>query len=487
MALGKLVLGLCGAAAMVGTALGDEITVKGPPLKKSTRFVTLSEDGGGQRGLIEAAINHYLNYHVGMPPQDCVDLVAGTSTGGLNGLLLALGVDTQEILDMYATRGREIFNRGWWKTIRSLGGCLDERYDRIGLDRIIQSYAGKTKLSEINSTRVVLTGVDFSDENKPVPIVFDSMKAKRSPVNDWYAADAAATTSAAPTFFEPVKIFNMRAHNNVAIGKDWYDDNGRVVLGLDGGVAPANNPAGIAIARATQEYPELKHYLVSIGTGEKSTENISYEGTTMAQAASKQYNKLRGANIGYWAVKLPSMMMDGASHIVEANMEAGLGTKSWRLQTDLQRASDAMDDYSPRQVNALISDAKATIRRFGGFEGDGSSALSNSSDTVSLDEVRFHAAEIMHRQHSAMGNIIELFKDRAPVDRNNLHIDTASSSSSSSTSSTDESTYTAQIDEDLKRALVGYNIGDDSDRDGEAVSVLYSPQESYSDDESTSS
>ena len=88
----------------------------------------LSIDGGGIRGIIPAVILNYiekgLQRQSGNPNAtlaDYFDLVAGTSTGGILACFYLLPAMTRghapllhfasEAIDMYATRGGEIFDR----------------------------------------------------------------------------------------------------------------------------------------------------------------------------------------------------------------------------------------------------------------------------------------------------------------------------------------------------------------------------------------
>ena len=73
--------------------------------------MVLSIDGGGIRGIIPAMVIHYLETQTGRPALELFDLVAGTSTGGIIGLGLALPSFThsqqprfsaKELADLYA-------------------------------------------------------------------------------------------------------------------------------------------------------------------------------------------------------------------------------------------------------------------------------------------------------------------------------------------------------------------------------------------------
>ena len=86
--------------------------------------VVLSIDGGGIRGIIPAMVIHYLEQQTNRPAMELFDLVAGTSTGGIIGLGLALPSPTHSnkprfsakaLADLYAQRGSAIFHRSFWR------------------------------------------------------------------------------------------------------------------------------------------------------------------------------------------------------------------------------------------------------------------------------------------------------------------------------------------------------------------------------------
>src|SRR5215469_6803659 len=69
----------------------------------------LSIDGGGIRGIVPAATLVELEQQVGKPIRECFDFMAGTSTGALIAAAAAAGVPAARILEIYTTRGDEIF------------------------------------------------------------------------------------------------------------------------------------------------------------------------------------------------------------------------------------------------------------------------------------------------------------------------------------------------------------------------------------------
>ena len=68
-------------------------------------------DGGGILGTFPAAFLAELEQHLDRPIGSYFDLIAGTSTGGIIGIALALGHSASEILNLYEKRGPEIFGQ----------------------------------------------------------------------------------------------------------------------------------------------------------------------------------------------------------------------------------------------------------------------------------------------------------------------------------------------------------------------------------------
>src|SRR5437763_1791113 len=73
------------------------------------RFQVLALDGGGVRGMFEAALLAALEIDLGMSVVDCFDLVVGTSTGGILALGLGARIAPSRILDFYVEHHRRIF------------------------------------------------------------------------------------------------------------------------------------------------------------------------------------------------------------------------------------------------------------------------------------------------------------------------------------------------------------------------------------------
>ncbi len=76
-------------------------------------------------------------------------MMAGTSTGGiLSCAYLCPDPDTpgrakfsaQEALDLYMTKGTDIFSRSLWQKLKSAGGLVDEKHSEGELEKYFLEY-----------------------------------------------------------------------------------------------------------------------------------------------------------------------------------------------------------------------------------------------------------------------------------------------------------------------------------------------------------
>jgi uncharacterized protein len=103
-------------------------------------------DGGGVRGIFEAALLAGLEEDTGRSIIDRFDLVVGTSTGGIIALALGAGLSPREILEFYVSEKDVIFpNRFRWRTLRHL---LFAKYKPGPLQAALQCVFGETLLGE---------------------------------------------------------------------------------------------------------------------------------------------------------------------------------------------------------------------------------------------------------------------------------------------------------------------------------------------------
>jgi len=193
------------------------------------------------RGIFTAAYLAELERALGTPLIEIVDLVVGTSTGGIIGLGLASGRSPEEMLDLYAERGPEIFRRP-----RRLAIWLFRpRYDRQFLDAVLRETFGQLKMNDLQK-HVCITAHELIEGTTRV------WKDDHAPGlrggGEQLVWKVAAATAAAPTFFPPMQLGSQDSH-------------------VDGGVW-ANNPALVGITEAVRYFgcalDDIR--LLSVGT-----------------------------------------------------------------------------------------------------------------------------------------------------------------------------------------------------------------------------
>jgi patatin-like phospholipase/acyl hydrolase len=289
----------------------------------------LSIDGGGIRGIIPAKVLADLELRAGRPVAKLFDLVVGTSTGGILALGLtapgeggAPGWAAADLAELYVREGPRIFHRSVYDRIRSVEGALDEKYPSDGLVEVLRESFGELRLREA-VTDVLVTAYDTVTRT---PFFFRSARARGDAAQDWLLRDAAHATSAAPTYFEPVQLEGYSL--------------------IDGGVFAAN-PAMCALAEVLRVREPHDVLLVSLGTGQ--------------QTRPLPWKKVRNWGALEWARPVIDVLLDGQSDTVDFQARQVLEGSYWRLQTELRRASDHLDNASEENLVALQEEGDALI------------------------------------------------------------------------------------------------------------------------------
>lgn len=300
------------------------------------KYRILSLDGGGLRGVISARLLQRLNEQpsiAGWLAQ--VDLLAGTSTGGILALGLAAGHSPQEIAELYQQRGAEIFDDSIWDNVRDLGRTIGAEYATKPLRKVLTETFGELQLGDL-SRKVAIPTFDLDNGAAAAhrswkPKIFHNFNGSDCDAAA-KVADVALYTSAAPTYFPSA---------------DGY---------IDGGVY-ANNPAIVALAQAISQHnlPQERAamddiVLLSVGTG-----------------VSLTYIKGKTLDWGYaqWIKPLINILMDGVSGIADYQARQLLGESYQRLQLVFEHgetiALDAVNKLPHMLQLADSADIDATV------------------------------------------------------------------------------------------------------------------------------
>lgn len=330
----------------------------------------LSIDGGGVRGLIPAMILTEIEKRTSKPISESFDLIAGTSTGGI--LALGLSKDNgngkpefsaETLSEIYKSEGKTIFPQG---TLTSAArhlwrgfGVTEEVYSHVGLEKLLREKFGETTL-ENTLSEVLISAYDIVDGE---PIFLKSWEADHKAVK---MRDAARATSAAPTYFEPhqMAIAYEREQYQQTYKKRYEKEKykqtilekevgGKIVVQkthtlVDGGVF-INSPAVSAYAEARRLFsPEQDFLVVSLGTGQINPQ-VTYE-------------EAKDWGMAYWVRPLIKFMFDGVSDAADYQLQHLLPEQRYyRIQTDLDEESGAMDLASEENIIRLIDSAMELI------------------------------------------------------------------------------------------------------------------------------
>ena len=232
-------------------------------------YLILTFDGGGIRGLISALLVQQLDQEFDFLKR--VDLFAGTSTGALMALGLASGVPISTLVDIYMTKGKEVFkpNTSFSPTPPkelinkhpSVAGLsvdlLYVKYTDAGLKKVVtQTFPSGKTLGQL-SRKVLVTAFDlYQTERKAwTPVSLTNLSGSKT--SDIRVLDAALSACGAPVYFPP----------------HVFQHQGKQKAMVDGGVY-ANNPSLVAAAtvmssgtlkRRGLAFENIK--LLSLGTG----------------------------------------------------------------------------------------------------------------------------------------------------------------------------------------------------------------------------
>lgn len=281
-------------------------------------FFILSCDGGGYRGILTAQL---LTLLTNDRPKllDQVALFAGTSTGGLISLALALGARTPaELIDTYTTIGQQVFDPDN-EVIPVFGAKWT--LGTPALKQEVRSIVGEQTLADLQRL-VMITTFELNGGAGGTwgPTVFTNVAGAsvaplagsppglriRSRADATPLYDVALATSAAPTYFPT---------------------HGRFV---DGGVI-ANNPAllAVAVALAGSAPPPIGDIRVlSLGTGSPNFHldvNSDKDWGYLQWVAESQFNVGREALIqvildgSQDLAAFVCPMLIGAAHFFRAN------------------------------------------------------------------------------------------------------------------------------------------------------------------------
>ncbi len=282
----------------------------------------LALDGGGIRGVYTAVLLQQLSKQVpGFLGR--ANLLAGTSTGGILALALAIGMKADELVALYQDNGKLIFSKSLLREIGDLGALIGSKYDNANLEQVLRDKFGDRTLDDLLPRHVLVSSFDLDCPATPRtprtwnPKFFHNFEGDDSDGAE-KVVDVALRTSAAPTYFPVCQGF------------------------VDGGVV-ANNPAMAALAQA-----------LDTGTGKQNLEDIRLFSIGTGVSPTFISGDTHNWGIAQWAHSLVNMMIEGMMGVADYECSRVLREKYFRLAPILPApvALDAVD-----KIPDLIADA----------------------------------------------------------------------------------------------------------------------------------
>jgi len=274
-----------------------------------SRYRILSLDGGGVRAVVTAVLLERLEAaYPGFLSK--VNLLAGTSAGGILALGLAAGLSPAQQRDVFEKKGQEIF---YFSLLRRLGNIIVAKYSNRNLKRELVTLLGNKKLGQL-SKKVLIASIDL-DTKPSDPAAFRSWKPKffhnypgpNSDANE-LCVDVALRTSAAPTLFPTYQGY------------------------IDGGIV-ANSPSVCALAQALEA-----------STGAQKLEDIIL--LSVGASRNPRYLTEENADWGWaqWAVPIVELLLEEGNNSI-ANFQCCqiLGDHYRRLNLFLPERIDVDD------------------------------------------------------------------------------------------------------------------------------------------------
>jgi uncharacterized protein len=286
----------------------------------------LSIDGGGIRGVFTAVLLDRILAKYPALIQN-TRLFAGTSTGGILALGLALGYTPAQLRDLYRANAADIFDDSFLDDLLDLKRLAGAEYSNKKLKKILKKEFGSRPqqvLGDIGPQRVLISTFDL-DNQDPDPALrhwkpkfFHNFPGADADLAE-SIVDVAVRTSAAPTYFPSYQGY------------------------VDGGVV-ANNPSMAALSqvldsRSPENAPLPDIALLSLGTG---TPLHHIEGQTLDWGYSQ------------WVKPLIDLMMDGSVGLADYQCTQLLSDRYHRLApTFPPTVAIKMDDH--KRVGDLIA------------------------------------------------------------------------------------------------------------------------------------
>jgi patatin-like phospholipase/acyl hydrolase len=244
----------------------------------------LSLSGGGIRGIFQAVFLREVASQLQTPLRECFDLIAGTSTGAIIALGVALDIDLDKIVGLFETHGREIFPEEtrrfslWTISYGFKGPIYDQAPLRAALTEVFSDKSGAQCRLKDCKPDVVIPATTLDRYQIRSFTVLARCDVPASLDGELFAADVALASTAAPIFFAANRPRGRRLTNGqIRTEERTYTDGGLW----------ANNPVLHAAMTAKRcwntAFEDMR--VISIGNGEIPNGSVGVDFNGMRRAA----------------------------------------------------------------------------------------------------------------------------------------------------------------------------------------------------------
>lgn len=320
------------------------------------KFVILSIDGGGIRGIIPSVFLSTLKDMLEMnglnqPYHKIFNLMAGTSTGGLISLALSVplfkipdgglyapegGIVPQKLPELYEMLADRVFPGNIKHVRRTIRQIFTSKYSAASFQTILTELLGSCTVKNA-LTNVLLTSFDMKSM-QPIFMKKRTPEAGGETDPNFLMADAALATAAVPTYFPPAQVMSVDGSNRYCL--------------VDGGIF-CINPAMSALTEARKISPETEYILLSLGTG---TQTEEYNTDAMKRWGFFNW-------IAPW-LGVPLIAAVGEGQRISTNhmLKRYPGVTLYRFDVELERGKGRIDDGSRENLSYLKKKAREMIR-----------------------------------------------------------------------------------------------------------------------------
>lgn len=236
----------------------------------------LSLDGGGVRGYLPLKLFKKCGYKTEYLNEK-FDYIIGTSTGGLIATGIRSGLSIDKMLKIFDDNNnfKRIFKKRW---LYGYFGLTGEKYDGDSFIDFLknENYFNNKCMKDIKKP-LLITSYDLMNSS---PVVFKSYKKTHK---DMFLYDILRSTTAAPTYFKPHKIYYNNKERNCIDGGVWANDPAltcfiECMIHLSQGLTDNQDDIN------PTNFININNYrinIISIGTGKFNQDRSNYCGGIM--------------------------------------------------------------------------------------------------------------------------------------------------------------------------------------------------------------